>query len=87
MSKASVSLLLASLAMGVPTISQAGPVTRGYVNDSFAIAVDSLNKMRVFSKACGLSKTAEPIALEFMVGYSIKAGVSMTEVNETVQDA
>jgi hypothetical protein len=87
MSKASVSLLLASLVVGVPTSSQAAPVTRGYVNDSFAIAVNSLNKMRVFAKACGLSQTAEPAALEFMMNYSIKAGVSMVAVNKIVQDA
>ena len=87
MSKISISLLLASLVVGVPTSSEAGPVTRGYVNDSFAIAVDSLNRMRVFAKACGLSKTTEPVALEFMVGFSVKAGVSMSEVNKIVQDA
>jgi hypothetical protein len=87
MSKTSVSLLLASLVIGVPTSSQAEPVTRAYVSDSFEIAVNSLNKMRVFAKACGLSNTAEPAALEFMMNYSVKAGVSMVAVNKTVQDA
>jgi hypothetical protein len=87
MSKTSVRLLLASLVIGVPTSSQAGPVTRAYVNDSFEIAVNSLNKMRVFAKACGLSKTAEPAALEFMMNYSVKAGISLVSVNKIVQDA
>jgi hypothetical protein len=87
MSKASISLLVTSLVIGMPTNSQAGPVTRQYVNDSFAIAVDSLNKMRVFSKACGLSNSAESIALAFLAAFSAKAGVNMVEVNKTVQDA
>jgi hypothetical protein len=42
MNKVSVSLLLASLVVGVPTSSRAEPVSRGYVNDSFAIAVGNL---------------------------------------------
>jgi hypothetical protein len=71
----------------MPTGSQAGPVTWKYVDDSFHIAVDSLNRMRVFSKACGLSTTAEPVALRFMADFSIKAGVSMVEVSKIVQDA
>jgi hypothetical protein len=87
MSKAPVSLLLASLVVGVPTSSHAETVTRGYVNDSFAIAVSSLNRMRVFSKACGFSKTTELIALGFMTNFSVKADVSMIEVNKIVQDA
>jgi hypothetical protein len=87
MSKTSVSLLLASLVVGMPTGSQAGPVTWKYIDDSLHIAVDSLNRMRVFSKACGLSATAEPVALRFMADFSIKAGVSMVEVSKIVQDA
>jgi hypothetical protein len=71
----------------MPTSSQAGPVTREYVNGSFEIAVSSLNRMRVFANACGLSKTAEPIAQEFMSIFSIQSGVSLVEVNKIVQDA
>jgi hypothetical protein len=87
MSKASVSLLLASLVVGVPTSSQAGPITLRYLNDSFATVVISLNRMRVFSNACGMSKTTELIALEFMTNFSVKAGVSMVDVNKWVQAA
>jgi hypothetical protein len=42
MNKVSVSLLLASLVIGVPSSSGAEPVSRGYVNDSFAITVRNL---------------------------------------------
>jgi hypothetical protein len=87
MSKASVSLLLASLVIGMPTSSQAGPITLRYLNDSFATVVISLNRMRVFSNACGSSKTTELIALEFMTNFSVKAGVSMADVNKWVQGA
>jgi hypothetical protein len=87
MSKASVSLLLASLVIGAPTGSQAGPVTREYVIGSFEIAVTSLNRMRVFAKACGLSKTAEPIAQGFMSIFSMQSGISISEVTKSVEDA
>jgi hypothetical protein len=87
MSKASVSLLLASLVVVMPTSSQAGPVTREYINDSFEIAVTSLNRMRVFAKACGLSETAEPIAQRFMSIFSMQTGVSIGEINKIVGNA
>jgi hypothetical protein len=87
MNKASVSLLLASLVIGAPTSSRAGPATGSSVTDSFAIAVNSLNKMRVFAKACGLSKTAETIAQDFMSLFSLQSGLSIVEVNKFVQDA
>jgi hypothetical protein len=87
MSKASVSLLLASLVIGAPTGSRAEPVSREHVTVSFTIAVTSLNRLRVFAKACGLSKTVEPIAQEFMSIFSIQSGISIVEVNKTVQDA
>jgi hypothetical protein len=87
MSRASVSLLLASLVIGAPTSSHAGPMTGGSVADSFAIAVNSLNRMRVFAKACGLTKAAEPIAQDFMSLFSIQSGLSIVEVKKFVQDA
>jgi hypothetical protein len=87
MSKASVSLLLASLVIGAPTGSQAGPVTREYVIGSFEIAVTSLNRMRAFAKACGLSETAEPIAQGFMSIFSMQSGISIGVVTKSVEDA
>ena len=87
MSIASVSLLLASLVVAMPASSQAGPVTREYINGSFEIAVTSLNRMRVFAKACGLSETAEPIAQRFMSIFSMQTGVSIGEVNKIVENA
>jgi hypothetical protein len=79
--------MLASLFAGLSTDSIAGPVTGGSVTDSFAIAVNSLNKMRLFAKACGLSKAAEPIAEDFISLYSLQSGLSIAEVNRFVQDA
>jgi hypothetical protein len=87
MSKTSVGLLLASLIIGVPASSHAAPATGGSVADSFSIAVNSLNKMRVFAKACGLSKTAETIAQDFMSLFSIQSGLNIAEVSKIVQDA
>jgi hypothetical protein len=87
MSKASVSLLLASLVIGAPTSSHAGPATGSSVTDSFAITVNSLNKMRAFAKACGLSQAAETIAQDFMSLFSLQSGLSILEVNKFVQDA
>jgi hypothetical protein len=87
MSKTSVGLLLASLVFGAPSSSHAGPVTGGSVIDSLAIAVNSLNKMRAFANACGLSKTAETIAQDFVSLFSIQSGLSIVEVNKIVQDA
>jgi hypothetical protein len=86
MTKASVSLLLASLAVGAPTSSRAGPVTWEYVNINFDIAVNSLNKMRRFAKACSLSSPAEQIAREFVINYSAKAHVSAIEVSQLVEN-
>jgi hypothetical protein len=82
MKKFSATLLFSSLIVGMPTSSQAGPITLRYLNDSFATVVISLNRMRVFSNACGMSKTTEPIALEFMTNFSVKAGVSTADVNK-----
>jgi hypothetical protein len=87
MKRFSATLLFSSLIVGVPTSSQAGPITLRYLNDSFATVVISLNRMRVFSNACGMSKTTEPIALEFMTNFSVKAGVSTADVNKFVQGA
>jgi len=87
MTKASVGLLLASLAVGLPTSGQAGPITLRYLNDSFSTVVISLNRMRAFSNACGMSKPTELIALEFMTNFSVKAGVSMSDINKWVQAA
>jgi hypothetical protein len=42
MSKAPVNLLFAPFVIEMPLNSQAGPMTRRYVNDSCAIAVGSL---------------------------------------------
>jgi hypothetical protein len=87
MSKTSVGLLLASLVVGMPASSHAGPATGGSVADSFAIAVNSLNKMRVFAKACGSSEAAETVAQDFISLFSVQSGLSIAEVSKIVQDA
>jgi hypothetical protein len=86
MSKASVGLLLASLVV-VPTSGHAGPETGGSVADSFVVAVNSLNKMRIFANSCGLSKSADTITETFVSLFSVQSGLSITEVGKIVQDA
>ena len=87
MSKTSVVLLLTSLVVGGSTNSRAGPMTGSTVTDSFIITVNCLNKMRVFAKACGLSKNSDSIAQDFMSLYSLQSGLSFVEINKFVQDA
>lgn len=87
MSKASIGLLFASLVVGGPTSSHAEPTTGGSVADSLAIAVTSLNKMRVLANACGRSKAADTIAQSFISLVSLRSGLTVVEVTKIVQDA